>query len=72
MSQRVKTSARELVFTRSSQPENGHLRKNTEGQSKMERPEKLVTQSTQDEDKQTKNTTQYVLDTTMCKQTHTM
>jgi hypothetical protein len=29
MSQRVETSARELVLTRSSQPENGHLRKNT-------------------------------------------
>jgi hypothetical protein len=28
MSQRVETSARELVSTRSSQPENGHLRKN--------------------------------------------
>jgi len=28
MSQRVKTSARELVLPRSSQPENGHLRKN--------------------------------------------
>ena len=27
MSQRVKTSARALVLTRSSQPENGHLRK---------------------------------------------
>jgi hypothetical protein len=28
MSQRVKTSARALVLTRSSQPENDHLRKN--------------------------------------------
>ena len=28
MSQRVKTSARALVLTRSSQPESGHLRKN--------------------------------------------
>jgi hypothetical protein len=27
MSQRVKTSARALVLTRSSQPENDHLRK---------------------------------------------
>jgi hypothetical protein len=27
MSQRVKTSARELVLPRSSPPENGHLRK---------------------------------------------
>jgi hypothetical protein len=29
MSQRVETSARALVLTRSSQPENDHLRKNT-------------------------------------------
>jgi hypothetical protein len=28
MSQRVKTSARALVLTRSSQPEHDHLRKN--------------------------------------------
>jgi len=35
----------------------------------MDNPEKLTTQSTQDEDKQSKNTTQYVLDTTICKQT---
>ena len=28
MSQRVETSAPALVLTRSSQPENGHLRKN--------------------------------------------
>ena len=39
------------------------------GQSKKENPEKLVTQGTQDEDKQNKNTTQYVLDTAMLKQT---
>jgi len=35
----------------------------------MDNPEKLATYGTQDEDKQTKNTTQYVLDTTMRKQT---
>ena len=35
----------------------------------MENPEKLATQDTQDEEKQNKNTTQYVLDTTMRKQT---
>ena len=34
----------------------------------MNIPVKLVTQSTQDEDKQNKNTAQYVLDTTMRKQ----
>ena len=37
----------------------------------MENPEKLSTQDTQDEDKQNNNTTQYVLDTTMRKQTQT-
>ena len=30
------------------------------GQSKMDNPEKLVTQGTQDEEKQNKNTAQYV------------
>ena len=38
-------------------------------QSKMDNPEKLATQDTQDEEKQSKHTTQYVLDTTMHKQT---
>ena len=33
------------------------------GQSKKDNPEKLATQGTQDEEKQKKNTTQYVLDT---------
>ena len=41
------------------------------GESKMDNPEKLTTQGTQDEDKQNKNTIQYLLDTTMRKQTHT-
>ena len=40
------------------------------GQSKMDNPEKLAAQGTQDEDKQNKNTTQYVLDTTIHLQTH--
>jgi hypothetical protein len=31
------------------------------GQSKMDNPKKLATQVTQDEEKQNKNTTQYVL-----------
>ena len=35
----------------------------------MDNPEKLATQSTQDDEKQHVNTTQYVVDTTMCKQT---
>ena len=38
-------------------------------QSKMDNPEKLATQGTQDEEKQNNNTTQYVLDTTIRKQT---
>ena len=37
-------------------------------QSKVDNPEKLATQGTQDEDKQNKNTTRNVLDTTMRKQ----
>jgi hypothetical protein len=35
----------------------------------MDNPEKLATYSTQDEEKQNKNTSQYVLDTTVLKQT---
>ena len=35
----------------------------------MENPEKLATQGTLDEEKQNKITTQYVLDTTISKQT---
>ena len=35
----------------------------------MANPEKLATQGTQDQDKQNKSTTQYVLDNTMRKQT---
>ena len=35
----------------------------------MENPEKLATQGTLDEEKQNKTTTQYVLDTTISKQT---
>jgi hypothetical protein len=35
----------------------------------MNNPEKLATYGTEDEEKQNKNTAQYVLDTTMRKQT---
>ena len=35
----------------------------------MDNPEKLATKGTQDGEKQNKNTTQYVLDATMHKQT---
>jgi len=35
----------------------------------MDNPEKMATQVTQDEEKQNKNTTQYVSDTTIRKQT---
>ena len=45
----------------------------TDGGNKknIDRPEKLATQGTQDEEKQNKNTTQYVLDTTHCVQINT-
>ena len=41
----------------------------TEEKSKMDNSEKQTIYGTQDEDKQNKNTTQYVLDTTIRKQT---
>jgi hypothetical protein len=37
------------------------------GQSRMDNPEKLAAQGTQDEEKQSKNTTQQVLDTIVLK-----
>ena len=37
----------------------------------MDNPKKLATCGTQDEDKQNKNTTQYVLDTAIREQTNT-
>ena len=40
------------------------------GQFKKDNPEKQAIRGTQDEDNQNKNTTQYVLDTTIRKQTH--
>ena len=43
--------------------------RNTEGAIRKDDSEKLATYDTQDEEKQNKNTTQYVLDTTMSKQT---
>ena len=39
------------------------------GQSEKDNPENLVTLGTQDEEKQKKNTTQYVLDTSLRKHT---
>ncbi len=36
------------------------------GHSKMDNPEKVATLGTQDEEKQNKNTPQYVLNTTIC------
>ena len=42
---------------------------NTEGENKIENEEKLATLGIQDEDKQNKNTTHYVLDTNIRKQT---
>jgi hypothetical protein len=46
-----------------------NVKRISKGQSKMDNPEKLAAQGTQDEDKQSKNTTQYVLATTIDKQT---
>jgi hypothetical protein len=43
------------------------LKYTSEGQSKLNNPEKLATQGTQDKEKQSKNTTQYVLNTTIHK-----
>jgi len=45
---------------------------NTEGEKQWDNPEKLETQGTQDEEKQNKNTTQYVPDTTIRTQTNIM
>ena len=42
---------------------------NTKGAIKMDYPDKLVIQGTQDEDKQNKSIKQYALDTTLRKQT---
>ena len=42
---------------------------NNERANKMDMPEKLATQGTQYSEKQSKNITQYVLDTTLRKQT---
>ena len=50
---------------------NNKCQRISKGQSTMDNPEKLATWGTQDEDKQNKNTTQYVMDTTICKQTQT-
>ena len=42
----------------------------TDGAIKKDNPEKLAAQGTQYDEKQNKNITQHVLDTTMRKQTH--
>jgi hypothetical protein len=47
-----------------------NVREYRRGYETMNNPEKLATYGTQDEEKQNKNTTQYVLDTTIGKQTH--
>jgi hypothetical protein len=46
-----------------------NARKHLRANQKKENPEKLTTYGTQDEDKLNKTSTQYVLDTTMRKQT---
>ena len=50
-------------------PKRNKRQRMLKGQSKMDNPEILATWGTQDEEKQNKNTTQYVLETTMRKQT---
>ena len=45
-----------------------NVREHPRGQSNMDNTEKLATQDTQDEEKQNKNKTQYVLDTTILTQ----
>ena len=52
-----------------SDPDLNNRRRIPKGQSKMSNPEKLTTQATQDKDKQNINSTQYVLDTSIQKQT---
>jgi hypothetical protein len=41
-------------------------------QSEMDNPEKLATYDTQDEEKQNKNTTRYMLDTTIPNQANSL
>ena len=48
------------------------LQRKPKGQSIMDNPEKLATLGIREEEKQTKKTTQYELDTTIHKQTQIM
>ena len=48
----------------------GYRLKVVNRQKIVNNPEKLARYGTPDEEKQNKNTTQYVLDTTICKPTH--
>ena len=52
------------MFSIGQYTENNKRQRIPKGQSKMDIPEKLATPVRQDEEKQNKNTTQYVLDTT--------
>ena len=49
--------------------QNINVREYRRGNQEKENPKKLAIQGTQDEEKQSKNTTQYVVDITMRKQT---
>ena len=62
---------RPLSRQRKSGPVNKRKRILT-GQSNKDNTEKLLTYGTQDKEKQNINSTQYVLDTTICKQTQIM
>ena len=46
-----------------------NVREYRRGNTKMDNPEKVTTQDTQDKEKHNKNATQYVLDTSVHKQT---
>ena len=61
-----------IINSKSWNPINKQTLENNERQSKMDNPEKLATYGTQDEEKRNKDTTQYVLDTTMGNQTQIM
>ena len=56
------------LATQGTPDEDNKRQRIPKGQYKMNNPEKLAIQGTQDKDKQNKNTTQYVLNTTIRKQ----
>ena len=65
----IRFKQRDKQYSKTWERLNKHQRI-PKGQSSMDNPEELSTYDTQDEEKQNENTTQYVLHTTICKQTH--